>query len=67
MEGEREGRRSPAPITATPATADGVALADPVFRGESMAGDARVAMIWLVAIEDDGLEVTEQSPGGEGR
>ncbi len=42
---------------------------DPVFKGESMAGDARVGMIWLVSINGDGLELepVEQAGSREGR
>ena len=42
---------------------------DPVFKGESLAGDARVGMIWLVSVNDDGLELepVEQADSQEGR
>jgi type IV pilus assembly protein PilM len=38
-------------------------MEDPVFQGESMAGDARVAMVWLVAIENDGLALEDAEEG----
>jgi type IV pilus assembly protein PilM len=74
--GEDEGRRRP-PSTigredrpagggagSTAASAE-----DPVFKGESLAGDARVGMIWLVSVNDDGLELEpiEQADSQEGR
>ncbi|MFP4054713.1 MAG: type IV pilus assembly protein PilM [Phycisphaerae bacterium] len=64
--GYREGpRRSP---TDEPTGQQaGVSLPDPVFKGESMASDTRVGMIWLVAIEDDGLGLDRDDQGGGGR
>jgi hypothetical protein len=65
-EGRRRGPRSPSPSpTYREDGAEGQAMADPVFQGETTAGDARIGVIWLLSIDEDGLNLEPRQDRGE--